>query len=99
MAELELGQHCGVADCRQLGKGGRGAARRRQGRGDGARPPAGRRWRGRGPGRGRGGGGGGVPPPGEGEGGSGRRSVAFWVVSQQIRFLAELASLMASQMF
>lgn len=29
MAELELGQHCGVADCRQLGKGRRGGARGR----------------------------------------------------------------------
>lgn len=97
MAELELGQHCGVADCRQLGKGGRGAApagsRRR---GPASRgPPLARAGPGAGPGRWRGG----VPPPGEGEGGSGRRSVAFWVVSQQIRFLAELASLMASQMF
>lgn len=28
MAELELGQHCGVADCRQLGKGERGGSPR-----------------------------------------------------------------------
>lgn len=31
MAELEVGQHCGVPECRQLGKGERGGSRRRRG--------------------------------------------------------------------